>query len=218
MSIKVGDRVGKLVVIARAPKLPEQTHYMKRWEVQCDCGTRKVVWQGSLKVSVSCGCVRRERAKENIKKARAAPRNQYRTHGMTREPIWNIWVDMRKRCRNPNAYAYERYGGRGISVCARWEEFANFFEDMGDRPSPKHTLDRIDNDGDYCKENCRWATRKEQARNRSSNRMLQAFGKTMTLAEWSIETGLNATTITRRIDFARLSVEDALSRKLHSRS
>jgi len=106
---------------------------------------------------------------------------------------------MRNRCNNPNAIPYAHYGGRGIRVCAHWQLFKNFFADMGPRPSPKHTLDRIDNDKGYEPGNCRWATRKEQARNRSTSHLVQAFGQTLTLAEWSEKTSINQTTIRGRL-------------------
>lgn len=78
---------------------------------------------------------------------------------------YNSWRAMKERCDNKKYHAYNRYGGRGIRYCERWKDFANFLHDMGRKPTPKHSLDRIDNDGDYCPENCRWATQTEQVRN-----------------------------------------------------
>ena len=90
---------------------------------------------------------------------------------------------MRTRCNNPNHETYDRYGGRGISICERWNKFENFLEDMGERPEGM-TLDRIDNDGDYTPENCRWSGKVQQMRNRSNNVLLTIYGKTMSVAEW----------------------------------
>lgn len=119
------------------------------------------------------------------------------------------------RCHNKTSPAYDRYGGRGITVCDRWREFRegghNFVMDMGLRPSPQHTLDRIDNDGPYSPKNCRWATRVEQARNRRSNHLITAFGKTQSLVAWADETGIGSPTIRRRLKRGGMDPEKALS-------
>jgi hypothetical protein len=105
---------------------------------------------------------------------------------------------MRSRCRNENNPAWDNYGGRGILLCDRWEEFRQFFEDMGECPDGM-SIDRIDNDGNYEPDNCRWATRKEQSRNKRTSKMITANGKTMCVAAWSEETGINQHTIGGRI-------------------
>ena len=115
------------------------------------------------------------------------------------------------RCTYPSMDRWSKYGGRGIKVCERWREsYANFLNDMGRAPSPTHQLDRIDNDGDYDPDNCRWATGKEQSLNRSTTRLLTAFGRTMTITEWAKETGLKRLTIHMRIKRGA-TPEDALS-------
>lgn len=110
-------------------------------------------------------------------------------HGMYQTPIYNVWRQMKDRCTNPNNSRYHRYGERGIKVCDRWQEFENFFADMGHAPEGM-TLDRIDVDGDYTPDNCRWATRQDQQNNMSTNRLFTHEGKTQTLAEWARELGL----------------------------
>jgi hypothetical protein len=121
------------------------------------------------------------------------------------------WKRMRKRCSNPNATQFQDYGGRGIKVCERWKKFENFLADMGTRPGIGYSIDRIDVNGNYCPENCRWATAKEQANNTRRNRILVAFGKEMTLKQWAETTGLPDYCIRLRIDRYNWSIEQALS-------
>lgn len=110
-------------------------------------------------------------------------------HGMYQTPVYTVWRQMKARCANPNNSRYHRYGGRGIKVCTRWQEFDNFFTDMGHVPEGM-TLDRIDVDGDYAPDNCRWASRVEQQNNMSTNRLFTYEDKAQTLAEWARELGL----------------------------
>ena len=109
-----------------------------------------------------------------------------RTHGMKRTPAYTTWVQMWARCRDKNLVGYVNYGGRGISVCGRWVKFENFIADMGHRPAGT-TLDRIDNHKGYFPENCRWATPKQQTRNRRSNVWITYCGKTLCIADWARE-------------------------------
>jgi len=106
---------------------------------------------------------------------------------------------MRSRCNNPKNKGYCNYGGRGIIVCARWVSFETFFTDMGERPSPKHSIDRIDNDGNYEPSNCRWATKTQQARNRRSNTLITWQGQRLSRAEWAEKTGIGESTIKMRL-------------------
>ncbi len=125
-------------------------------------------------------------------------------HGHARvgrvSPTHLTWQKMMSRCNDPNNNRYQNYGGRGIKVCDRWYIFRHFLADMGERPSRDHSIHRKDNNGDYEPGNCKWARWKEQARNRRSSRLLDFNGKTATVAEWSEITGIQSSTIRRRID------------------
>ena len=123
-----------------------------------------------------------------------------KTHGMSRTTEYQSWVDIKRRCFNPNDKGYPNWGGRGITVCDRWKNsFQNFFLDMGSRPTPKHSIDRIDNDGDYCPENCRWSTDVEQANNKRTNRLITIACVTLTIAQWEKEMGFNKNIIWWRL-------------------
>lgn len=138
-------------------------------------------------------------------------RHGYKTAGKY-STEYSTWLNIRARCTNPSNASYERYGARGIRVCERWmADFLNFLEDMGRRPSLDHSIDRIDNDGDYFPENCRWATRKEQCRNRRSSKFLMFRGDEKTAAEWSELFGLSQRTLHYRLK-SGWGVEDALTR------
>lgn len=135
-----------------------------------------------------------------------------KTHGKSRTTEYEIWKSMKKRCDNSNCDAYYRYGDRGISYDERWKYFENFYNDMGDR-LPGTTLDRKDNDGNYCKENCRWATPEEQQNNRSNNHLLFFKHEYKTIAEWSRVTGIKESTITERLK-SGMSIKEALTKRV----
>lgn len=122
-----------------------------------------------------------------------------RTHGMRDSDEYRIWRHMRSRCENERMPAFDRYGGRGIVVCERWLDFANFLADMGPRPTKGHSLDRIDVDGNYEPGNCRWATEHEQQRNRRDTRLVTFAGVTASLAEHCERLGLKYKTVHRRL-------------------
>lgn len=119
------------------------------------------------------------------------------------EPLKSIWKAMVARCTQPHHPSYANYGGRGIQVCDRWLDYSAFREDVGERPSSKHSLDRIDNDGDYEPSNCRWATSSEQNRNTRANRLIEHQGETLTVAEWSERLGIKRGTIFNRLNEGR---------------
>lgn len=116
-----------------------------------------------------------------------------------RNPLRKVWQHMLDRCRRPSHRYWHRYGGRGIRVCERWKDYQNFVVDMSPTYQPGLELDRIDNDGDYEPGNCRWVSRKRQARNTSRNVTIEAQGKSLTIAGWAEETGIAASTIQARI-------------------
>lgn len=123
---------------------------------------------------------------------------------------YDCWCEMKKRCNQTGRKDSANYIERGITVCERWQKFENFFADMGPKPSPKHSLDRQDNDGNYCPENCRWATKKEQCRNTRRNRWLTFEGKTHCLLDWAILKNMPRGALTIRLKRG-WSVEKALT-------
>jgi len=166
----LGQRFGRLTVIDGPFVINKKRH----WKSVCDCGQECTNQQTVLRrgEAISCGCFRRETTKA-----------LHEVHGRRRDPEYKVWVGLRDRCENPNASSFARYGGRGIKFCESWSSFENFFAHMGPRPSPKHSLDRINNDGDYEPGNCRWATQAQQCRNQSTNvRYETPFGR-LTVAE-----------------------------------
>lgn len=185
-----GERFGKLVAVRMVERgsRPENNH---RWLFVCDCGQSKEIGIKSVRSghTASCGCLQR---------AAVVQRNL--VHGLSRDHRreYRTWKDMRGRCNNPNSQDYPDYGGRGISVCARWDDFAAFLVDMGQRPSG-HTIDRIDVNGMYEPANCRWAAAKLQANNKRSNRTIEFNGEEKTLQQWCDQFGLEPSKVRYRL-------------------
>lgn len=131
--------------------------------------------------------------------------------GITKLPEYKVWQDMKARCYYPKTNGFERYGGRGITVCNEWlHSFATFYKDIGSRPSPKYEIERINNSLGYSKENCKWATHKEQSNNRRSNILFTFSGQTKTLKQWCEYLNLNYKTVWMRINGYGWSIERAL--------
>jgi len=175
----VGLKFQQLTVVERVP-----TNVPNRftWSCLCDCGATTTAQSGDLKRgrAISCGC--------------------HRIADGSKSPIYRRWADMKQRCENPKDTNYSRYGGRGISVCDRWLDFKGFHDDLISSYVEGYQLDRIDNDGNYEPENCRWATPKENSNNKSTNVFFEHNGQSKTIAEWSEELGINYHTIVRRIE------------------
>lgn len=156
---------------------------------RCVCGTVRTLHVGNLRSGKTngCGCKHGERI--SASKTR---------HGLSDGPEHIAWQQMRKRCNNRSDPAYANYGARGIFVCERWSSFENFLADMGPRPKDKQSIDRINNDGPYSPENCRWANYAEQAINKRNNRRVLFRGVEMTIGEIAKETGINPKTLATR--------------------
>lgn len=192
MQIKPKMRFNKLTTVEVATDLLRRGQY---WICRCDCGGTTSVRSSYLRdgTAMSCGC-----AKKGIN----------RKHGMVHTPEYKAWDNARSRCYRVKDRKYPLYGGRGITMCDRWRQsFANFYEDLGRRPSDRHSLDRINSNGNYEPGNCRWATIVEQNNNRSINRRLVVDGRTVTVAEAARLTGIPHATILGRLDGGKSDAE-----------
>ena len=185
------------------------SRFAASWNCICDCGVARTVRRDHLVSgkSKSCGCLQREVVASIVGLAST-------THGLARQgkvvsEFW-IWSHMKQRCSNPNNEYYADYGGRGIEVCERWQKFENFYSDMGQRPSGL-TLERKNVNEGYSLDNCIWASRAQQARNKRTSHFITFNGRTQVITDWASEVGLSHQTIGDRLR-AGWSVEDALTR------
>jgi len=183
----IGAVFGRLTVVEPVAGDYRETY----WRCACACGGWHTARQSHLKRGnvKSCGCLSREwGCQANL------------SHGVTKSLEHRVWIQMRYRCTNPKGRGWRNYGGRGITVCARWlESFENFLIDMGACPIG-HSLDRKDNDLGYTPENCRWATRRVQANNRRNTRRLTIDGITRPLADWARHAGVSLGVFSTRLD------------------
>ena len=195
-----GKKFGQLTVV----RISGKDKWGKNlWLCICDCDNSTLLTSSQFTKghTKSCGCLKKSGDNRVI-------------HGHFRNrktsPTYNSWSHMLQRCTNPNNKDYHLYGGRGIAVCQRWRMFANFLEDMGMAPS-NFQIDRINNDKGYDKHNCRWATRKQNCRNRRTNRLITLGETTMCLEDWAEHLGIHTGTLRRRIDKYNWSLEKALT-------
>jgi len=179
----------KLTVITRSSDRYQSGRWFAYWSCICSCGSKKDVQDSDIRSSKvkSCGGCRRLKYGINIERG-------------PESAIYTSFHAMHQRCYNPNAAGFNRYGGRGISVCKRWFAFSEFLLDMKAGWAPGLSLDRINNDGNYEPSNCRWATREQQARNQSRNRRITIDNVTRCVNEWAKVSGVNTRTITARLN------------------
>jgi len=194
----IGETFGRLTVVGKSCKNEIGTY---KTECICSCGKTHFSITGHLRSgkTKSCGCKRT-------------------THGLWGTPEYAVWGAMIQRCDNPNNGNYKNYGKRGVSVCKSWHSFENFISDMGSRPSKKHSIDRLDNDGDYSPENCQWRTTKQQRANTSRNVFYAHDGVKMTISQWAEKIGCNKNTLRERVVKLGWSVEKAITTPVRKKS
>ena len=197
-----GRKCGRWTVIKRV----EDRSGAAAWLCKCDCGNEKVVSGANLRkgTSKSCGCLRTEVTIEKNKRMTK--------HDDSHSRLYAIWRGMKDRCKNPNATKYKNYGGKGVSVCAEWESQYTSFKEWAIKNGYKDnlTLDRIDPNGMYSPDNCRWATIKQQENNRTNNHLLTIDDETKTLTEWCEIFGVSTSTVINRLNIG-CSPKEALT-------
>ena len=197
----MGKKFRRLTVIRLGEKLNNGEHF---WLCQCKCGNLIKVRGGHLRNghTKSCGCLRKE---------------QLKTHGMSQKLEYKSWAKLKGRCLNKNIPNYKDYGGRGITICEEWKNsFETFYKDMGNRPKGT-SIDRIDNNENYCKENCRWSLPKVQARNKRNNIMITYKGNTLCSTDWASKLRLKRQTLEGRLR-KNWSVERAFTQSLRGKN
>lgn len=183
-----GKRFGELQVLRESGRAGDGKI---KWIARCGCGSEFAatgvrIRSGEVKTCPAC-------SRERVRLAHV-------THGERRTPEYRTWTHIKSRCLNSNVPEFKHYGGRGVSICDRWREsYEAFLEDMGRRPPGKHSIDRIDVNGDYEPGNCRWATHIEQGNNKRCNRLIEINGETKTMAQWADFAGISRETMLKRV-------------------
>jgi hypothetical protein len=198
-----GMKFGRLTVIEYVGKAKSK-HSL--WRCKCDCGEERVVRRGPLTtgVTVSCGCYRRQM-------------EVGKTHGASKSRLYNIWNQVRHRCLNKKNISFNNYGGRGIKVCNDWSDFEKFQTwALNNGYSKEFVIDRIDTNGDYTPENCRWITQKENSNNKRNNRYLTIDGITKTVKQWAEKSGMCYETLLERVNRGITEPEMLFDRKSYS--
>jgi hypothetical protein len=198
----VGQRFGRWLILERLDR--------KKRLCRCDCGAEKAVRIADLCSgdSRSCGCLNRETTISRNTKHGHAKRSQ-------RHATYKAWCGMRKRCLDPSEPCFANYGGRGITINPSWDSYEQFFADMGNKPL-KHSLERLENDGPYTKDNCVWATKKQQARNTRCTLSITFNDKTQSLAAWAEELGEPYAALQARLKKLGWTIERTLSEPVRS--
>jgi len=194
-----GNRFGKLTAISVDHKSENSTRVY--WYCKCDCGGTRIVSNDHLRDGsiIDCGCYKKHLA-------------TWKKHGMYNTKLYSVWSLMKERCYNQKRKEYHNYGGRGVKVCDEWLDSKLFIEwAINNGYKEGLTLDRKDNDGDYCPDNCRWVSRKEQQNNRRNNRLISHNGKTKTITQWAEDNNLPYYILKKRIDKLGWSFERAIS-------
>lgn len=204
MIVEIGNKFGKLTVIDLVVK--HDNRQKRRYaQCQCDCGSQPILVRidslckpdtSSRGPARSCGCLQREKVTK---------------HGVWNHPLYRVWKSMMERCYDQNSDRYYRYGKRGIIVCDNWHDVHNFIAEMSNGYQAHLQIDRIDNDKGYSKENCRWATRLEQAQSRSNTIAITFNGKTMSMKQWAKHIGITYGTLVERIRVLNWPIEKALT-------
>lgn len=214
--------VGRLTLVRRESIwIESQGRKNTFWICDCSCGktSLRINAAGLFKAvagkpgTYSCKCLQKELIS---KRSRVHNETHY---GKSSTPEYTTWCHMRRRCSSHASQDFFRYGGRGIKICERWNDYRLFLADMGRKPSPNHSIERIDNAGNYDPNNCRWASKSEQARNTRRNRVIEIDGVKKILVEWSEMSGVNGPVILRRLKMgwdAKRAVFEKVRKKCHS--